>query len=423
MVWQMRGSLGTTKNQITQITTLVCISLTAFGCGGGGVTVTLPPNSLAFAPITNISSGGSKSGSVVLADFNGDGKLDIAVSNFSSSTISVFLNKGDGTFQDPIVSPVLIAALGLGPLAVGDFNQDGKPDLVVATIAGDQADIVLLGNGDGTFRQLAPIPNSGGFFHARVVDLNGDGHQDLVTGNNGNISVFLGKGDGTFTAAAPLTAPSCTSSPFCSFGGAYLGIVVGDFNGDKKLDIVASDPGSSGLPGPETGSLVFYAGMGDGTFRPPSAVPLSPSFPSALASADFQGHGKLDLMIGYPNMAAIALGNGDGTFQIGMGNLLQVYGTLPVPVNGSGMVLQTADLNLDGKPDALVADFRAGILSLVLNDGIGKLPPPAGTQFQFTLSPGISDIAVGDLNSDGYPDIVVTNIQTNQISIILSQRH
>jgi hypothetical protein len=378
--------------------------------------VTVPPssNSLAFGPITNIPAGGTMPGSVALADFNGDGKLDIAVSNFSSNTISVFLNKGDGTLQDPIVSPVQITAVGLGPLAVGDFNRDGKPDLVVATIAGLQADIVLLGNGDGTFRQLAPIPNSFGFFHARVADLNGDGHQDLVTGDNGNISVFLGKGDGTFSAAALL--------PTASFPGAYLGIVIGDFNGDKKLDIVASDIGSSGQPGAETGSLVFYAGKGDGTFQTPTVVPLPPSFPSALASADFNGDGKLDLLIGYPNMAGIGLGNGDGTFQIGLGTLLSVYSTSNFVLNG-GMVLQTADFNLDGKPDALVGDFHLGILTLVLNDGIGKLPPPSSTQYQFTLAPGINDIAVGDLNGDGIPDIVVSNGSTNQISIIFSQKH
>lgn len=419
----MRSFWTSIQKRAVQFSALISILSASSGCGGGGTTTTLSPRSLAFAPVTTFSTGGDKSGSVALADFNGDGKLDIVVSNFTSKTVSVFLNNGDGTFQAPIVSPVQITALGLGPLAVGDFNQDGKPDLVVGTIAGLQADIVLLGNGDGTFRQLAPIPNSGGFFHARVVDLNGDGHQDLVVGANGGIAVYMGKGDGTFTPAAHLAAPVCTTSPFCSFVGAYLGIVVGDFNGDNKLDIVGCDPGFS-YP---AGTLVFYAGNGDGTFKAPTAVSVSPSLPSALAAADFQGNGKLGLVIGYPNMAAIAHGNGDGTFQLGMGHLLQVYVASNAVLTG-GMALQAADFNLDGKPDALVGDYHLGVVSLVLNDAFGKVSPPPGTpppgtQFQFNLAPGIADMAVGDLNGDGFPDIVVVNIQTNQLSIILSQKH
>jgi FG-GAP-like repeat/FG-GAP repeat len=392
------------------VTTGVFVLLMMSGCGGGGggsTSTSPPPNpppaSLAFATPTTFSSGGIKPGSIAVADFNGDGKLDIAVSNFTSNTISVFLNKGNGTFAAPIVSPVQITALGLGAIAVGDFNEDGKPDLVVATIAGSQADIVLLGVGDGTFQQLPPIPDSSGFFHARVADLNNDGHQDLVTGSNGNISIFLGKGDGTFTPGVLPTPPA---------SGAFLGITVGDFNGDKKLDIVACDLG---------GTLIFYAGNGDGTFQSPTAVSLPTSDPSALASADFNGDGNLDIMIGFPSGAAIALGNGDGTFQTAPTSLISVYATQNTDLT-DGMALQTADFNLDGKPDALVGDYELGVLTLLLNAGIGQFPPPSGTQFQFNLEPTINDLAVGDLNGDGLPDIVVANGTTNEITVILSQK-
>jgi hypothetical protein len=420
----MRDCWTSVQKRAVQFIALIFI-LSA-GCGGGGTTSPPSPGPLTFAPVATTATGGDRPGSVALGDFNGDGKLDIAISNFRSGSISVFLNKGDGTFQAPIVSFVQVSAFAtgpLGPLAVGDFNQDGKPDLVVASVGGLQADIVLLGNGDGTFRQLAPIPNSYPFFHARVVDLNGDGHQDLVTSTNGPISVFMGNGDGTFTAAPALvTPPGCTPGIFpCLIATPYLGIAVGDFNGDKKLDIVACNPGSFLRPSP-AGNLVFYAGNGDGTFQAPTVVPLSPSQPSALAAADFQGNGKLDLMIGYPNMAAITHGNGDGSFQLGLRDLVQVYST-PDFILNSGVLLQVADFNMDGKPDALVGDPHLGVVSLVLNDAIGRILPPTGTQFQFNLAPGISDMAVGDLNGDGYPDIVVVNIRTNEISIILSQRH
>lgn len=403
-----------TKSQLAQIT-VVILSVISCGCGGsgsgGGSGLTTPPSSssLSFAPPTSFSSGGVKPGSIALADFNGDGNLDIVVSNFTSNTVAVFLNNGDGTFGEPVLSPVQIAAVGLGPLAVGDFNRDGKSDVVVCTIAGNQADIVLLGNGNGTFNQLPPIPNSYGCLHAIAVDLTGDGIKDLVAGGNGNIAVFMGIGDGTFQSPTYLPYGSAFSGPFPE-------TAVGDFTGDNKLDIVGIDLGAVGNP--NMGSLLFYAGNGDGTFQTPTAVSLPLTNPSSIVSADFNGDGKLDIMVGFLNTVVVALGNGDGTFQ--WGSQMIVYVTQNFVDDGT-MALQTGNF-MDGKPGAVVGDDYNGILTLVLNNGIGQTPPPTGTQYPFTLSSGISDIAVGDLNGDGIPDMVISNGTTNQITVILSQK-
>lgn len=382
------------------------------GSSGGGLTPPPPSNSLVFQQMINFSSGGIQPGSVALADFNGDGKRDIVVSNFMSYTIVVFLNKGDGTFGDPIVTPVQITPEGLGAFAVGDFNEDGKLDLVVDAMAGSDTALVLLGNGDGTFSQLPPIPNSFGFLQSIAVDLNGDGHLDLVNACNGNIEMYLGNGDGTFQ--------SPTYLPYGpAFPGAFLGITMGDFNGDKKLDIVGLDLGGEPLT---SGSLLFYAGNGDGTFQTPTTAPPLPfTNPSSIASADFNGDSKLDMLIGFPNTAVIASGNGDGTFQLGSVSLQTVYITQNFVDNGT-MVVKTADFDLDGKPDAVVGDSYNGILTLVLNNGIGQSSPPTGAKYQFTLVSGISDIAVGDLNGDGLPDMVISNGKTNQMTVILSQK-
>jgi FG-GAP-like repeat/IPT/TIG domain len=359
-----------------------------------------------FAAPVNYSTGATTSGpgggsaSIAIADYNGDGKLDIAVSNYASNTVAVFLNKGDGSFGAPLLTTVdPIGALGLGAIVTGDFNEDGKMDLIVATIAGLQSDIVLLGNGDGTFTEGAAIPNSFGFFQARAVDLNGDKHLDVAAGGNGNMTVALGNGDGTFSPAT-----FASNGPFPD---AYLGIDVGDITGTGKLAVVAADTYSP--------AIVTFPVNGDGTLGTPGAQTTPASQPDSVSLADFNGDGKLDLLIGYGiGSATVALGNGDGTFNLN--DETSVY-TSSAPSNG--VSAWVADLDQDGKPDALVLDYLGGQFTVVLNDANTIA---AGSTHNFTLAPGVSDLAVGDLNGDGMPDVVVVNDKTNQISVFLSQK-
>lgn len=425
---QLTGTSGSTTPSPSQVTATSFQITSIFATGSYTVTVTNPggPSSspfnfsakvatgINFAQRVDYSTGGTSagpgagSGSIVMADFNGDGKLDIGVSNYASNTISVFLNKGDGSFGAPIMTTVDPgSASGLGPIVAGDFNEDGKIDLVVATIAGGQSDIVLLGKGDGTFTQGSAIPNSIGFLQAKAVDLNGDKHLDVVASNGTSITVALGKGDGTFSSIV-----NYSPGPFPN---AYYGLDLGDLTGNGKLDIVSADPFFN------PGEIFVLKGNGDGTFGTASSQPtpnLGPfsSQPDSVALSDFSNNGKLDLLVGYTSgSAAVAPGNGDGTFALS--SQVPIY-TSNFGGTGQGIIVRVADLDQDGKPDALVLDYLTGVFAVVLDDS-GTIS--AGSKYSYTIAPGVSDLAVGDLNRDGMPDVVVVNNMTNQISVFLSQ--
>src|SRR5439155_13909145 len=196
--------------------------------------------------------------SVAVGDFNGDGKPDLAVANTGSSTISVLLGNGDGTFQ-----AAQTFAAGASPWSVtaGDFNDDGKQDLAAANFG--SADVsVLLGNGDGTFQAAVSYPSgTGSLSHnhpesVRAGDFNADGKPDLTVANNdASVSVLLGNGDGTFQAARTFWAHIHPAS-----------VAVGDFNRDGNQDLAVANF--------DSGDVSVLLGNGDGTLQAPSAPPI-----------------------------------------------------------------------------------------------------------------------------------------------------
>ena len=194
----------------------------------GGVSVLLGNGDGTFQAAVNYDPAAG-SYSVAVGDFNGDGKPDLALANFSNNSVDVLLGNGDGTFQSPLTYSL---GQGLYPqsVAVGDFNGDGKLDLVVA----DGYVTVLLGNGDGTFQPPANY-NVGSSYSVTVGDLNGDGKPDLAVANfapggeNGSVALLLGNGDGTFQYETSYVVGARPNS-----------ITMADFNGDGKPDLAVA---------------------------------------------------------------------------------------------------------------------------------------------------------------------------------------
>ena len=295
---------------------------------GGGTSnvmffeVTPSSSSIALSAPSAFGAGTNPS-ALAVGDFNGDGKLDLAVANEGSGNVSILLGNGNGTFQAAVDYG---AGSNPSSVAVGDFRGDGKLDLVVANDGSNNVSI-LLGNGDGTFQAAVNYGAGSTLFAVAVGDFNGDGKLDLAVADavSDYVSVLLGNGDGTFKTAVQYVA-----------GLEPIAVAVADFNGDGKLDLaVANDEGNS---------VSILLGKGNGTFQ--AAVNYGTGTPGSVAVGDFNGDGKLDLVVvGGVNsdnvsVVALLLGNGDGTFQAAVN-----YGT------GADTSVAVGDFNGDGRLD------------------------------------------------------------------------
>jgi len=230
-----------------------------------------------FAPGPPLSMEDAEPSWLGLADFDGDGDLDLVVASQEDDTLSVFLGKGDGTFETTSVLPY--AGAGPGSVAIGDFNGDGKSDLAQANDA-DNTVGVLLGNGDGTFTALTTRPATGrGPRGIVAADFNGDGKLDLAVANqtDSTISVLLGNGDGTFQPPVPYATGATPST-----------IATSDLNGDGTLDLLTANQGA--------GTLSVLLSAGNGTFGAHTDFAAGNNA-SGETVADFNGDGLADVAV------------------------------------------------------------------------------------------------------------------------------
>ena len=336
-------------------------------------------------PRTDFSVGHSPNG-IAVGDFNGDGKIDLAVTNEGDNTVSILLGNGDGTFRSQTT-----VATGLAPDAIvaGDFNGDGKLDLAVTNFT-DNTISILLGNGDGTFAAGRTITGINSPVAMVTGDFRNAGKLDLAVLDqaDGLVSVLLGNGDGTFADRIDT-----------SVGRTPTALVTGDFNADGQTDLAVTNSGSN--------SVSVLLGKKDGTFS--KRIDFGTGVgPSAIAAADFNSDGRPDLAVTnkIDNTLSIFLGNGDGTFGA----------PTSFTTDAGPAALLSGNFSSSTFPDLIVVCQSANTLDIFLGLGNASFATP------LSIPTGSSPVAAvkGDFAGTGLLDVAVANQGSNTVSVIIN---
>lgn len=319
---------------------------------------------------------GEESFSITCADLDGDGDLDVAVANGASDNVSVLLNEGDGAFAAEVTYHV-----GDNPSSIshGDLDGDGRIDLVVTTREELNNITVLLNHGDGVF-PVRTSYSSGGGIRVAVGELNGDGAPDLAIAKDGAqetqlgaVSVLLNNGDGTLGQAVDHAVI-----------GRPRSVIASDLDGDGDTDLATADE--------DLHNVSVLLNNRDGTFRAASGY-SSGAGPFAIASGDFDGDGNFDLATANRLFQSVSVlfGNGDGTFQA------------PANLAGGGSGIAAADFNDDGIAD--LATCNLGMVSVRLNSGNAAFLDMA----TYRTKGNTETITAADVDGDGNMDLATAS--------------
>jgi hypothetical protein len=355
--------------------------------------------------------------SITAGDFNADGIIDLAVGVFDSNNVSILLGNGNGGRGDGTFSAKVDYLTGDTPSGVtsGDFNADGILDLAVTNWSSNNVSILLgygsSGQGDGTFSAKVDYPTGNGPRGVAGGDFNADGILDLAVTNGGlgNVSILLGYGssgqaNGTFTAKVDYPT-----------GNGPRGVASGDFNADGILDLAAVNYTSD-----HVSIFLGYGsgGRGDGTFAAKVNYTAGDA-PWSVATGDFDADGILDLAVANwsSNNVSIFLGNGSS----GRGN-----GTFASKVNyptGNGpRGVAGGDFNADGILDLTVANYDSDDVSILLGNGSeGRGNGTFTEKVDYSTGGHPFSVTTGDFNSDGILDLAAVNYFSNKLHIFMGE--
>jgi hypothetical protein len=355
----------------------------------GGVQVFLGNNSGTLSVAGTYPTGGSSTSGMAIADFNQDGNIDLVVATASNANLSLLYGNGNGSFAPFINVPVDNSPY---QMTVADFNADGFPDLGVACFSSIKLQ-TLLGskNGFAAPATFSTLNHTTGMVSG---DVNQDGIVDLIVEGNGQLYTYLGIGNGSFQTVLSKATPS--DGGF-GFGGFLL--AAADINRDGKQDILLQSPSG----------LYTYLATSGGNY---AAAVLNPLYGTGTASSkpilgDFNGDGLVDVATPTTRYnVGVFLNNGNGTFTPTINNF-----NLSEP---RGIAL--ADINKDGKLDAIVAQAIGNSVRISLGQGNGTFLPSSGN---YSIGTNPRPVIVADFNNDGNLDIAAANTNGASVSLLL----
>lgn len=387
------------------------LSILSLSCNTGDASSGTTQALFREAPGSPIAVTGSPS-NVAVGDMNNDGKPDLVVTSDQARTITVLPGAGgsDGRFRDPGTKAVSLLE-SPGEIVLGDVNGDTNLD--VALVSHDSYGVtIVLGDGKGG---LALAPNSpiimkqGQHPHTHglaLADLNNDGKLDLVTVNNADndVSIAFGDGRGNFSLAP--------GSPF-AVGPSPYPLALGDVNNDGRLDIVATTTATGPQRAqqlPFSRALTLLLADGRGGFRS-SLLPLRTGQPWFVVVGDVNGDRKPDLVTTHHERSELTVLLGDGS-----GNFKEVSAS-PFDFGHNAWHMALADVNRDGKLDALAASGDG--VRVMLGDGRGGFRPSPHSPF--LTGKGTWRLAVSDVNGDGKPDVITANSESKTVGILIGR--
>jgi hypothetical protein len=346
--------------------------------------------SLEFAASTSCTTGNGPS-SVVTGDFNGDGIPDVVTANATDNTLTVCLSSLNGSFTT-ITQSLPSSASDPTSLLAGDFDNDGKLDLIVGqgvdAIPGSAYMTLMRGNGDGTFTEKTTLQGAYTVSFPVAGDFNGDGNLDVafIGGYHFSNSIFIfqGNGAGAFTAEPTISQTTIFAT----------GLFAADLNNDGRTDLVFYDPPR----------LTVEMGNSDGSFSQTSQT-LATAPGASLAGADFNKDGKIDLALIEGSSIVLLNGNGDGTFTTGSS----------IAATATPSFLAVDDFNGDGNADlAAILSSSSANIAVYPGNGNGTFSATATT----ANSPSATGLASADLNGDGFADLAVLPSTGTSVTIL-----